>query len=43
MYPAHSRVGIGNLVLRHSIPNLSGRSQRRTLPGHQSEEMEIHI
>ena len=26
MYPAHSRVGIGNLVLRHSIPPFSPSS-----------------
>ena len=45
LYPTHSRVGRGNLVLRYSVPhflpNSGGKTQRRALPRHQSEEMEI--
>ena len=52
LYPAHSRVGRGNLVLKHSIPHfyaefwrhwvLSGGTQRHALPRHQCEEMKIN-
>ena len=49
LYFAHSRVGRGNLVLRHSFPHLPPNSggiawwvaELRALPRHQSEEMEI--
>ena len=51
VFPAHSKVGRGNLVLlcfplcaefwRHCV--LSGGTQLRTLPRHQSEEMKIHL
>ena len=53
MYPAYSRVGRGNLVLRHSRSPLSaefwkhcvlsGGIQHRALPRHQSEEINIYI
>ena len=48
LYYAHSRVGRENLVLRHLIVHFppisgSGGTQRRVLPGHQSEEMEMYI
>ena len=51
-FPAYSRVGKGNLVLRHGVSSplttefwrhcvLSGGTLRRTLHLHHSEEMEI--
>ena len=51
MYTAHSSLGKGNVLLRHSVPNfspnsrgtqclVSGGTQRRVLPGYQRERDE---
>ena len=45
LYPIHSRIGTGNLVLRHSIPhfplNSGSATQRHALPQRQNEKVKI--
>ena len=51
LYPAHSRVGRGNLVLRHSVPNFSLNSgsvacvgtQRRTEAKRRNGNIYVNI